>query len=874
MASPEELGRLNTLNWRQLQDAADQYHAARKQGVAADLEPFLPAPGDPQRRVVLHELIGTDMELRWEQHQGVGLEYYLEKYPELGSAPELPAKLIHEEYRVRQRCGDRPTLASYQKRFPDQYEELRRLEETTTGVVPTPSPSGSGRPTILIPENKAGEGILPGGYKALDRIGSGAFGEVYRAEAPGGFPAAVKVVFGTLDQEEGQRELDSLEVIRKLRHRCLVATTAFFAEQDRLYIVMELADGSLRARLEACRQAGLQGIPPEELLVYFRDAAEGLDYLHGKHVLHRDIKPENILILEGHAKLADFGLARAVQSSRRVQSATGVGTPLYMAPEVFRGHVGPASDQYSLALSYAELRLGRRLLKGTNLMAIMFEVLEDTPDLAPLPEAEQRVLLKALGKDPAQRYPNCLAMVRALEQAVTAAPPLPVRETRPEPKPAPAAASTAPAASLTAPAPAPPPKPRVKPTGRKTSAPTALRKTGRVDVGRATGRVPPAPKWRTPGQQQPPQHYPTWFLLILLAMLGVVIVVLVYRLGWFRPPAEPGPLHVETPPPLQVVAGKSAKLTLQVHRGVFREPIHFTFSALPPHVRIGDETLPADAEQLEFAVTADPEARPATRGVTITADAGGQHHEVTFQLTILVLPAGCKVSDPRVDVDADGRPYYHQVARVLDGGTPVEFVVVPWARDGDPKTFYIMVDKVSVGQFRKFLEATDKNRASSRKKDEPDNWPALGVSVRDTYRFAEWLGGNLPTDKEWDKAAGRFDTEGREGPFRKGWNEKKPPGIAVGLKEPRPVGEAKDDVSFYGCHDMAGNGLEWTGTVNRRSQRFGPEYFQSGVEIVLRGRSYKAGQPLKFAELAGDPDTQESGATQADLGFRVVFELK
>jgi hypothetical protein len=160
---------------------------------------------------------------------------------------------------------------------------------------------------------------------------------------------------------------------------------------------------------------GPAGHPLDELLTYFRDAAEGLDYLHGRHVLHRDIKPENILLIQGHAKLADFGLARE-QGNRLLSTASGAGTPLYMDPEVFRGQVSSRSDQYSLAMAYAELRLDRRLLHGVNLVELMLEHLEKTSDLSGLPEAEQRVILKGLSKEPEDRYPNCLAWIEALEQ--------------------------------------------------------------------------------------------------------------------------------------------------------------------------------------------------------------------------------------------------------------------------------------------------------------------------------------------------------------------------------------------------------------------------------------------------------------------------
>jgi hypothetical protein len=258
---------------------------------------------------------------------------------------------------------------------------------------------------------------MAGGYRLTDRIGIGSLGEVWRAEAPGGFPAAVKVVFRPVDHEEAQRELAALEVIRRVRLPYLVQTHAYWSQKDRLYIVMELADASLRGRQEACRKAGLGGIPPAELLRYIREAAEGLDYLHSQHIVHRNIKPENILLLQGHAKLADFALARLHVSGREA-TATAAGTPLYMAPEIFRGKIARSSDQYSLAMTYAELRLGRRVLSGANLLELMLAHLEQTPDLSPLPEAEQRVLLKALSKDPEQRYLNCLTWVRDLEAAL------------------------------------------------------------------------------------------------------------------------------------------------------------------------------------------------------------------------------------------------------------------------------------------------------------------------------------------------------------------------------------------------------------------------------------------------------------------------
>jgi len=254
------------------------------------------------------------------------------------------------------------------------------------------------------------------GYVLRERIGSGGYGEVWRADAPGGLSKAVKIVFGPLKDGRAERELKALSRIKQVQHPLLLSLERIEMVNDHLIIVMELAHGSLKERFEKSLKDGERGIPRLELLAYLRDVADALDFLYEEHSLqHLDVKPENLLLIANRVKVADFGLIKDLGD--RSESLVGGLTPLYAPPEVFDGRPNRHSDQYSLAMVYQELLTGEPAFAGRTVAQLAAQHLHSSPCLAPLPKTDQPVVARALSKDPDRRFPSCRALIDSLTEA-------------------------------------------------------------------------------------------------------------------------------------------------------------------------------------------------------------------------------------------------------------------------------------------------------------------------------------------------------------------------------------------------------------------------------------------------------------------------
>lgn len=258
------------------------------------------------------------------------------------------------------------------------------------------------------------------GYTIRERIGAGGYGEVWKADAPGGLCKAIKFVYGYLDEDRAARELKALNRIKAVRHPFLLSLERIEIVDGQLVIVTELADGSLKDCFEKYRGDDHPGVPREELINYLRDAADALDYMSDQHSLqHLDVKPENLLVVGGRVKVADFGLVKELQDV--TCSLMGGLTPLYAPPESFDGQPSRRSDQYSLAIVYQEMLTGVMPFPGTSAAQLAAQHLHSRPRLGALPEADQPVIARALAKSPDNRFPSCRAMVDALCAAALAA---------------------------------------------------------------------------------------------------------------------------------------------------------------------------------------------------------------------------------------------------------------------------------------------------------------------------------------------------------------------------------------------------------------------------------------------------------------------
>jgi len=268
------------------------------------------------------------------------------------------------------------------------------------------------------------EGLSFGNYQILHLLGKGGFAKVYLGEHIYlKTRAAIKILYTRLGEEDQQRFLDEARLIAHLDHPHIVRVLDFGLEEDLPFLVLDYAPlGSVRHLFNQGSQG--HGVAQEGIISYIKQVADALQYAHDHKVIHRDIKPDNILLKSStEALLSDFGIAVVIQSAQ-LAPLDIVGTVDYTAPEQLEGRPCPASDQYALGVVAYEWMTGERPFHGS--VAELYVQHREVPppplrtrvtDISP---AVEQAVLKALAKNPRERFANVRAFASALEQATCA----------------------------------------------------------------------------------------------------------------------------------------------------------------------------------------------------------------------------------------------------------------------------------------------------------------------------------------------------------------------------------------------------------------------------------------------------------------------
>ena len=400
------------------------------------------------------------------------------------------------------------------------------------------SPAWSYSPPDSNPRAMIGQQV--GSYCLTQFIAEGGMGVVYLAEPADKFfrrQAAVKLIRADLGPKQYRRFRREVQILADLKHPNLV----FLYEAGRMadgrpYLAMEYVEGENLRDWQQRRGV----MPPAMIVEVMKQACAGLGAAHDAGIIHRDLKPGNLIVSENDGKLGvkvlDFGIAARKEAGSEMSSTQGViGTVLYMSPEQLQGRkrdeLTPASDVYSLGLTVYELLTGQPAISGDSQAEIVAKHLYNLPtppsQLRPdlkIPAAIDHAVMKALAKDPNERYQSASEFAAALETASVKPPPLP--ETASFQPPLPETVSFQPR-----PIPAPHPQPHLP--------------------------SPPAPngRWKM-------------YAKTVAAAVAVAAVSLAAYLAWMKAqnaPLDPPPTPPAiTPAPVQTAPGKPLKIQLNV----------------------------------------------------------------------------------------------------------------------------------------------------------------------------------------------------------------------------------------------------------------------------------------------------------------------
>ncbi len=744
-------------------------------------------------------------------------------------------------------CGEmaRPEDASM-KSLIELLVERRRLTKYQGDLIV------NGRPDKLV----------MGEYIVLERLGKGGMGEVYKAyHRRMHREVAIKVLLESGVQSQDKIERFRREAIAAARMNHPNIVTAYDANEHEgiPYLVMEYVKGRDLASL--VKKGDKLAVP--EAVNYMLQTARGMEYAHSRHIIHRDLKPSNLLLaapddsdirpgMYSRVKILDMGLARLTQQDGELVSpalegsdlsATGIlmGTVDYMAPEqaMDTKRADHRSDIYSLGCTLYYLLTKKPVYTGANLLerisAHYSAPIPSLKDARPdVPEELDEVFKKMVAKKPRDRYQSMTEVALALQKID--------RQLS-----GPNADDYAWPEDLTG-------SGEYQPPGSSYGGSKTGSKSGSGTQGSAptiaSGSGPFAPAM--PGSSFGSTAYDEGFTgtgtgtitvtgmplmqkLIMVVLLGLMSGALVAIVVKMKNPKIIPPTPIAESPPL------------------------------PPYLPTFCVTL-KDSKIKEIK------------------DQGhvSRYYDV-IAVDLRKLLNGNKLP-PRPAVAE--KPEGPAIAEKFSAAEPlVRFRLIDPGAGSNLRPFYMMETKVSNDLFRVFAqthpELLDPKSQWTELAD--GRLPVFNVSVKEADRFARWMGGELPSTKEWDTAAGYYldeEDQQSEGPYIK---TKGKPNVAV-HGSAVPVDAPTDDISPLGIRHMAGNGREFTRTMMDGPSEIeeGTEFHRLGDGVYLRGWSYipyRKPLPLSYDDMREMSKNDSLFAwggdyrPTEDTSFRVVLEI-
>jgi len=651
-----------------------------------------------------------------------------------------------------------------------------------------------------------------GGYLITEKIGSGGMGEVYRAvQTSVDRSVAIKILLPILadDPVLVARFRQEARMIATLEHPHILPLIDFGDEAGVLYLVTRyLNGGTLHDLIRA------SPLPPPAALRYLTDIGEALDYAHSQGVVHRDIKPSNVL-LDGqdNSFIADFGLAKTLNTAGLTQGGLGLGTPLYMSPEQGRTRpVDHRTDIYSLGIVAYEMITGRVPFDAENMMGIIMKHISDpVPSVTllnpELPRAFDVVFARALAKKPPDRYATVREFVKDFARAIE------------DPR---AFESTL---------------PLIGPPVGKSAAPPP------DDVTRilAAPSVPPAPA----AEKEPARQ--RWLGFGLGgAALGLAVLAWV----WFASasPGAPPATPTLTAAPVTAAATVTAEATKQP------TVTSLTSSPQPSPTVAGLSLAPKDAMELVYipagnflfgSADSDPAAQPDEKPQQelFLDDFWMDRTEVTVAQFQDFVNATRYQTDAELGCCAGGYARTGGIVTILDP----EFVrSAAW----------------------KLPQGAGAPPALPRR-------PVVQVSWNDAKAYCTWAGRRLPTQAEWEKAArgvsGRiypwgdaFDGTRLNFCDRSCGQKKHDADYDDTFARASNVGSFPGGASPYGLLDMSGNAREWVSDVYVPGDNAAPAVQADSLRVIRGGAWIDAPARVRAAARAFNrPDARDD-----TTGFR------